>query len=680
MSKSLDPAKVVLVELTHTYITVDAKNSPLAIGYLASYLNKHLQPNISVELFKYPKELNESLVKGCPNLIAFSNYMWNEELSYAFARRVKEVSPTTVVVFGGPNYPVESAEQIEYLSGHREIDFYIEGEGEIAFRSLLDALLRCNFDLDKCRNDLGNIAGVHYQSSGRFVTNGPAPRISDIEEHIPSPYLTGVMDKFFDKHLTPLLQTSRGCPYSCTFCHDGSKYASKTYRYNNERIRAELEYAARRSQVPSLTLADLNWGIFPQDVEVAKAIKEIQDQHGWPLNIQTATAKNQKERIVEMSRILGNSMIIGASIQSSDEEVLSNIKRKNIGYDAIVKMATESSNTEASTFTEIILCLPGDTKEKHSKSAFDMLDAGIQDINTYQYIMLPGTEGANRFSRRLYKYQSTFRVIPRCFGRYEILGKEVTVAEIHEVVVGNSTMTYDDYLECRKFNLTLMMFNNGQILDELYKSVSHLGITKSQIIKLIHQKATAIDSELFDVYDSYREDEESNFYTSKDDLIKFLHHEGGLNLYVSGERGRNQLHYWKSVAIFERLPQVLNCAISCIEEILEKEDRLTEVVSLYLRELGTYILLKKGKPASVEESFTFPASFDFLSLERSRYRLNPFESGDLGRFQFRLEHSRERRQTISAYFEQYGSDLKGLAHLTHRYPARILHRAIERLN
>ena len=37
----------------------------------------------------------------------------------------------------------------------------------------------------------------------------------------PSPYTTGLLDEFFDEKLTPMVQTSRGCPYSCTFCHDG---------------------------------------------------------------------------------------------------------------------------------------------------------------------------------------------------------------------------------------------------------------------------------------------------------------------------------------------------------------------------------------------------------------------------------------------------------------------------
>ena len=34
-----------------------------------------------------------------------------------------------------------------------------------------------------------------------------------------SPYLSGMLDEFLDDpNLSPLLESNRGCPYSCTFC------------------------------------------------------------------------------------------------------------------------------------------------------------------------------------------------------------------------------------------------------------------------------------------------------------------------------------------------------------------------------------------------------------------------------------------------------------------------------
>ena len=71
------------------------------------------------------------------NVIGFSNYMWNSELSLALARRIKEYAADTIIVMGGPNYPVVESEQELFLRNHPEIDFHVKGEGEVAFANLM---------------------------------------------------------------------------------------------------------------------------------------------------------------------------------------------------------------------------------------------------------------------------------------------------------------------------------------------------------------------------------------------------------------------------------------------------------------------------------------------------------------------------------------------------------------
>ena len=41
--------------------------------------------------------------------------------------------------------------------------------------------------------------------------------INDLNE-IPSPYLNGMLDEFFEDRWMPVLETNRSCPYRCTFC------------------------------------------------------------------------------------------------------------------------------------------------------------------------------------------------------------------------------------------------------------------------------------------------------------------------------------------------------------------------------------------------------------------------------------------------------------------------------
>ena len=44
----------------------------------------------------------------------------------------------------------------------------------------------------------------------------------------------------------------------------------------------------------------------PGDREVCFALKESKEKYGWPLQIMATTGKNNKERVVEITGILGN--------------------------------------------------------------------------------------------------------------------------------------------------------------------------------------------------------------------------------------------------------------------------------------------------------------------------------------------------------------------------------------
>ena len=56
------------------------------------------------------------------------------------------------------------------------------------------------------------------------------------------------MDKFFDGKLSPMLETNRGCPFTCTYCHEGHSLITKVNYFSIERVFAELDYIA--SKIP----------------------------------------------------------------------------------------------------------------------------------------------------------------------------------------------------------------------------------------------------------------------------------------------------------------------------------------------------------------------------------------------------------------------------------------------
>ena len=85
------PLKIYLCDLTYDTIILVSDTIPINIGFIGSYLNKQLGNKVSVELFKYPNDLLESIKKDPPDILGLSNYSWNSNLSEYFAEIGKKI-------------------------------------------------------------------------------------------------------------------------------------------------------------------------------------------------------------------------------------------------------------------------------------------------------------------------------------------------------------------------------------------------------------------------------------------------------------------------------------------------------------------------------------------------------------------------------------------------------------
>ena len=187
-----DPGvKIWLVDPTYTQQQISSESMPSAVGGIATFTEKHLKLKHPIRIFKYPEKLAVALKNEIPDVIGFSNYMWNFELSLALARRIKEYAADTIVVMGGPNYPVVESEQETFLRKHPEIDFHIKGEGEAAFANLIAELIRSNMKKNNLKSELPSVHCI--RSDGKAQITASVERIKDLTE-IPSPYLEGKMD------------------------------------------------------------------------------------------------------------------------------------------------------------------------------------------------------------------------------------------------------------------------------------------------------------------------------------------------------------------------------------------------------------------------------------------------------------------------------------------------------
>ena len=178
--------KVSFADLTHMGQVVAANTFPLGIGYVAAYANQQLGEEIDFEIFKYPDDFSSYLRDCSPHIAGFSSYSWAIRLNYEYARIIKETSPTTVTVFGGPNFPSTHEEQKEFLNNHPAIDCYLEFEGERAFVGLFNALKQFDFNWEEFKRARTLVPNVRYLVEGELVTGDLEPKTKQLDD-FPSP-------------------------------------------------------------------------------------------------------------------------------------------------------------------------------------------------------------------------------------------------------------------------------------------------------------------------------------------------------------------------------------------------------------------------------------------------------------------------------------------------------------
>ena len=667
--------KVWMADLTYMQQTISSDVFPAAIAAMIECAKDTLPFEIEARIFKFPEALSTALDEDTPDIIGFSNYIWNCNLGLSFAKVIKKKHPDMPIVMGGPNFPVDEPAQREFLARNRQIDFYVFKEGEPGWIKLIE-ILHENIDnedkvlhIQKRAEELNNTAFIN--GIGELVVSKNTIRISDLTR-MPSPYSSGLLDKFFGGRLLPIIQTNRGCPFTCTFCTEGQGYWGRVRRRSQDTIHAEIEYIAKKiSEFPDdqkrfdLYISDSNFGMFKEDIETCTFIGKIQEEYGYPKFINVTTGKNKRERVLEAAKLVNGAIKLSGSVQSLDEEVLESIKRKNISTDKLLDIAKQAQATKSNVVTEVILGLPTDSKEKHFDTLQKLVDSSFNLIVMYQLMMLPGTEMNVAESREKFKFETRFRVLPRCFGYFDVLGEEIVSAEIEEIAVQNATLSFQDYVDCRKMNLVINIFYNEGIFEELVKLLENTGISAFEWLEKIYCNEEVL--KFNELVQQYVDETTDELWESKDGLMKFAGDRDNIRKYISGDYGNNLLAKYKALSLTEYFEHCCEVASLSIRSLLEEHD----TVNMDLLEVADEIIKFKyfrianifdDRHSEYEHKFKYDINSEFLKLSEDRdenFNAQQIEYDEPVLFSFKFNS--EQRSMIKSYTDLFGSDLAGLS-------------------
>ena len=363
---------------------------PYSVGVVWAYATTQegIVENYTLGGLYSVKEPIEQLVDRMvePAVVGLSSYVWNVAYNEALAKAIKSRYPECKMIIGGADTPNKSE---DFFLDKPYIDYLIHQEGEISFTGLLQSFVGLK--------DEETVPGISINRNGKTLMTGPSKRINDLSE-VPSPYTMGLFDHLEEmypgKIWNAVIETNRGCPFMCTFCDWGGTTFSKVKKFGLERIQEELDWMGQ-NKIEMLTNTDANFGIFKdRDMEITDMLIATKEKYGFPVLFDTNWSKNATVQLVDMAvKLMESDMMrrFTMALQSTNQEVLKNIKRVNLKEEAMTKVAETAFANEMSVNTELIIGLPGETWESWTSGLCDLLSRDII-VEAYPVTILTNSE------------------------------------------------------------------------------------------------------------------------------------------------------------------------------------------------------------------------------------------------------------------------------------------------
>jgi hypothetical protein len=323
------------------------------------------------------------------------------------------------------------------------------------------------------------------------------------------------------------------------------------------------------------------------------------------------------------------------------------------------------------SYGEMILCLPGETKDSFMKGIRDLMDAGVTRISAHQLMLLHGAPLSNPESRKKFGLKTMVRVVARDIGNYT--GEPVI--ETEEMVVSTPTFSFEEYLEVRVFHLLLTIFYYEGNFEEVFELARQHGVKAFDLVLRIQgmlDQAPAAFRELIDHF--VRESREELFASREECLAWARQNFEGL---VNGELGGNLLSKYSMLGRFYVTHDALDflrqaVAVATGETTNTVPAEQTDDVIEYLR----CLLLHAPFAESLQATPVWRGNFDIESWRNEKYQkpLSDYRYQESRAFETAVEV--ERKTLIENRIRTFGEHPSGLGKFTRTMFARDLRRTL----
>lgn len=299
---------------------------PLGLAYIAAVLEREGY-NVEIIDLNVERINDEGFQRKIENIdiIGITGMITEYAEVLRLVDIVKKANGETKVILGGPLATMLPQEILQVS----QADFVVVGEGERTIGSLISAI--------KHGDGYTDIKGIAYRDGNQIVITKPADSIASLDT-IPFParhlldmkrYLRNYFEGFgfkikgSSKIKSTSLITSRGCPYSCTFCFK-DMWGHKWRARSPQNIVEEMEFLYGKYGVNGFLFTDDTFSLDRKRIfELCKLLKEGALDVAWYCNGRVNLMTKELLEAMYNAGCIG----IAYGIESGNQQILDSMKK-----------------------------------------------------------------------------------------------------------------------------------------------------------------------------------------------------------------------------------------------------------------------------------------------------------------------------------------------------------------
>lgn len=333
-----------------------------------------------LKVFHNEELMIEKAERFSPDLVAFSSTTNEYPAVCRIAHVLKERLSVPVIVGG-----IHPTSLPEFVLSNPDIDMICRGEGELAFLELIDRM-----ELGKDIFDVPNI--WLKRRDGSIVRNELRYLIEDLDT-LPFPDKELFYQYGCFKELVQVI-SGRGCPFSCTYCHNN--ICRKMYEGKGRYIRrrsvgnmiSELKFYKEKYSAKRLSFQD---DLFMLDREwLSEFSEKYIEEIALPFSCNAFPTRINEESIALLKKMGCMNLFIG--IDAGNETLRSEVLKRNTATEDIRKSISLVKKYHIPLELSAVFCFPGETVEQMWETINLVDELNPSAVQSHMLFPFPRTE------------------------------------------------------------------------------------------------------------------------------------------------------------------------------------------------------------------------------------------------------------------------------------------------